>query len=380
MHVGMVYLHQRRRLAGLGVWVTALLLTVAAPSGKTQAQISTLSPHGPAPPPGRSQAASGCCRPESPPSEKSNPSLSAEPTTSSLPPTRLFDPAVSQTKFRIERLMTLLRDNRHEGWVRTAYPDPKTGRPLIGGGFSLDLSATQHMQRNPLNPNAFIEPSSAELWQEAGLDLEELNVILDQYYQRQALWGKATFRQKIRAHELPPDISEEEAMRLLRISTLQAIHNARAYCVDFDEMNASQQMALSQLVFQMGVNLEEFVAFLSVINGFAGESHTGQNASVVRNFNWKAVQGTLVHSDWARRYAIRAISVIAMFDPNYDRGPNRAEDRVRVWIHPPPSHHHRKSRREFVRNPRGRVGFTRWHAYNRPKANPSTAPTVWRHD
>jgi len=236
------------------------------------------------------------------------------------------------------------------------------------------------MQRNPLNPNAFIEPSSAELWQEAGLDLEELNVILDQYYQRQTLWGKATFRQKIRAHELPPDISEEEAMRLLRISTLQAIHNARAYCVDFDEMNASQQMALSQLVFQMGVNLEEFVAFLSVINGFAGESHTGQNASVVRNSNWKAVQGTLVHSDWARRYAIRAISVIAMFDPNYDRGPNRAEDQVRVWIHPPPSHHHRKSRREFVRNPRGRVGFTRWHAYNRPKTNPSTAATVWRDD
>jgi hypothetical protein len=244
----------------------------------------------------------------------------------------------------------------------------------------LDLSATQHMQRNPLNPNAFIEPSSAELWQEAGLDLAELNVILDQYHQRQTVWGKATFREKIRAHELPPDISDEEAMRLLRISALQAIHNARAYCVDFDEMNASQQMALSQLVFQMGVNLEEFVAFLSAINGYSDDSNTGQNAAVIRNVNWKAVQGTLVHSDWARRYAIRAISVIAMFDPNYDRGMNRAEARVRVWIHPPPSHHHRKSGGEFARSLRGRVGFTHWHAYDRPKTNPSTAPTVWRRD
>ena len=248
--------------------------------------------------------------------------------------------------------MTILRDNRHEGWVRTAYPDPETGRPLIGGGFSLDVSATQHIQHNPLNPNAFIEPSSAELWQEAGLDLAELRVILDQFHQRQTMWGEAMFREKIRAHELPPDISDEEAMRLLRISALQSIHNARAYCVEFDEMNASQQMALSQLVFQMGVNLEEFVEFLSAINGHARGSNTGQNAAVVRNVNWKAVQGTLVHSDWARRYAIRAILVIAMFDPNYDHGPNRAERRVRVWIHPPPSHHHRKSRGEFARNPR----------------------------
>ena len=279
-------------------------------------------------------------------------SFLAEPTNSSLPRPGLFDRADSQTKFKIERLMAILRDSRHEGWVRTAYPDPKTGRPLIGGGLSLDLSATQHIQRNPLNPNMFIEPSSAELWQGAGLDLAELNAILDQFYQRQTVWGKATFREKIRAHELPPDINDEEATRLLRISTLQAIHNARAYCVCFDKMNASQQMALSQLVFQMGVNLEEFVEFLSAINGYAGDRNTGQNAAVVRNVNWRAVQGTLVHSDWARRYVIRAISVIAMFDPNYDRGPNRAERQVRVWIHPPPSRHHRKSRGEFARNPR----------------------------
>ena len=43
----------------------------------------------------------------------------------------------------------------------------------------------------------------------------------------------------------------------------------RAYCRVFDQLTASQQMALSQLVFQMGVNLEEFTQFLSAINDSA---------------------------------------------------------------------------------------------------------------
>src|ERR1700716_278963 len=84
-----------------------------------------------------------------------------------------------------------------------------------------------------------------------------------------AMWrdGRSKeFRQKIRAHELPPQLTEEEGTRLLRISVLQAIHNARAYCDDFDHLTASQQMAMSQLVFQMGVNLEEFIQFLGAIN------------------------------------------------------------------------------------------------------------------
>ena len=46
--------------------------------------------------------------------------------------------------------MEILRDHRHEGWVLAAYPDPNTGRPLIGAGFSLDVEAALHLQRDPL--------------------------------------------------------------------------------------------------------------------------------------------------------------------------------------------------------------------------------------
>ena len=77
--------------------------------------------------------------------------------------------------------MNILRDSKHESWVLAAYPDPKTGRPLIGAGFNLDVSATQHIQTNPLNPHLFVEPSTAELWQDAGLDLARLQSILDQF-------------------------------------------------------------------------------------------------------------------------------------------------------------------------------------------------------
>ncbi|HEX8813551.1 MAG TPA: hypothetical protein VF742_16315, partial [Terracidiphilus sp.] len=62
----------------------------------------------------------------------------------------------SEIKFDVEQLMDLLRDKQHEGWVLTAYPDPKTAQPLIGAGFSLDLPAQEHAQRDPLNPNQFL--------------------------------------------------------------------------------------------------------------------------------------------------------------------------------------------------------------------------------
>jgi hypothetical protein len=58
-----------------------------------------------------------------------------------------------------------------------AYPDLKTGHPLIGAGFNLDLPAREHPQRDPFNPHPFLEPSSAELWQAAGLDPERLRTI-----------------------------------------------------------------------------------------------------------------------------------------------------------------------------------------------------------
>ena len=82
----------------------------------------------------------------------------------------LVDFKSSEIKFNLQTLMNTLRDTRHEGWVLAAYPDPKTSRPLIGAGFSLDLEARQHIQRDPLNPYMFLEPSSAQLWEAAGLE------------------------------------------------------------------------------------------------------------------------------------------------------------------------------------------------------------------
>ena len=183
-----------------------------------------------------------------------------------LPPPPLFDLKDSNTKFNLESLMRTLRDSRHEGWVLAAYPDPNTSRPLIGAGFSLDVAAREHIQNDPLNPNTFVEPSSAQLWQAAGLDPEQLQRILDQFDHNLKAWKKKSYRKRIRTHKLPPELTEEEATRLLRVSAVQAVHNARAYCRDFDLLTASQQMALSQLVFQMGVNLEEFVQFLTTLN------------------------------------------------------------------------------------------------------------------
>ncbi len=167
-------------------------------------------------------------------------------------------------KFDVRDLMEILRDRRHEGWVLAAYPDPKTGHPLIGAGFTLDLPARAHSQSDALNPHPFLEPSSADLWRAAGLDPGRLQSILDQYSGRFSMWKKKRFRQKIRT--LAPQITDDEATLLLRIAAIQAIYNAKAYCRNFDQMSASQQMALSQLVYQMGVNLARFDEFLSLLN------------------------------------------------------------------------------------------------------------------
>ena len=99
---------------------------------------------------------------------------------------------------RFAALMDMLRDRRHEGWVLAAYPDPKTSRPLIGAGFSLDLPAREHPQNDPFNTHPFIEPSSAQLWQSAGLDLERLQGILEQYNDQLAAWKKKKFQKKYR--------------------------------------------------------------------------------------------------------------------------------------------------------------------------------------
>jgi len=282
---------------------------------------------------------------------QTSPTLAAGSSAQSLPsssastaPQPLPDFKESDIKFNLQSLMNTLRDQRHEGWVLAAYPDPKTSRPLIGAGFSLDVTATDHPQTDPLNPHPFIEPSSAQLWQAAGFDAERLQRILDQYDRNLSAWGTKRYHRKIKAHTLTPELTEEEATRLLRISAIQAIENARAYCRDFDQLTAPQQMALSQLVFQMGVNLEEFVQFLGVLNGNApsGDPPQPSAAAVTETDHWNAVQRTLIESQWARRYSGRASTVIAMFDPDYIQDPGAAERRVATTLRPPPVKHHRK--------------------------------------
>lgn len=243
----------------------------------------------------------------------------------------------SDIKFSLPDLMETLRDDRHEGWVLAAYPDPNTGRPLIGAGFSLDVPATAHPQRDPLNSHAFIEPSSADLWQAAGLDPNRLQQILAEFDRHVAAWSPKTYRRKIIHHTLTPQLTEEEATRLLRISALQAIYNARAYCRGFEQLTASQQMALSQLVFQMGTNLGEFVRFLDAVNDDDNTRELAQLTGYMQTDeeHWKTVQGTLMDSQWARRYSSRAASVIAMFDPGYSLEPNAAEQRIEAILRPP---------------------------------------------
>jgi hypothetical protein len=269
----------------------------------------------------------------------------------------LLDFENSDVKFNLQSLMSILRDGRHEGWVLAAYPDPQTKRPLIGAGFSLDVPVREHAQKDPLNPHPFAEPSSEQLWEAAGLEPERLDRILDRYDRDLKTWTAKKYRKKIRTRSLTPQITDEEAMRLLRVSAIQAIYNAKAYCRDFDQLTAPQQMALSQLVFQMGVNLEEFVQFLGALNGDATVAAGGQTEPVITGIagaqaaaartvpaaaptdgeHWRAVQGTLIDSQWARLYSNRASTVIAMFDPAYVEDPSAALHRVNAVLQPPPA-------------------------------------------
>jgi hypothetical protein len=268
---------------------------------------------------------------------------------------QLLESATTGIKFDVRDLMEILRDRRHEGWVLAAYPDPKTAQPLIGAGVSLDLPARPHPQSDPLNPHGFLEPSSADLWQAAGLDPDRLRTILDQFQHRMSVWDKKGFRKRIKT--LEPQINDDEATMLLRVSALQAIYNARGYCRCFDQLTPSQQMALSQLVYQMGVNLQEFNQFLDQINNYAQISNNvggtesassppapllAARASMAADAEyWKTVQQSLVQSQWARLYRVRAVSVIAMLDPQYHDAPSTAERRIALLLHPAVVHQRR---------------------------------------
>jgi len=235
----------------------------------------------------------------------------------------------SDVKFSVPELMEILRDRRHEGWVLAAYPDPRTAHPLIGAGFSLDLPTRDHPQTDPLNPNRFIEPSSDELWRAAGLDSARLRTILDRFSLRIAEWNKKGFRGRMGG--LAPDISDSDSDLLLRIAIIQSIDNAKAYCRNFDALTAPQQIALSQLVYQMGINLQHFTQFLALINSDA----------TVEPAHWNEVQTSLEQSQWARLYRLRATAVIAMLDPTYADDPAAAENRVGAVLHPATSHRRR---------------------------------------
>jgi hypothetical protein len=244
-------------------------------------------------------------------------------------------------KFKLSDLMDILRDHRHEGWVLAAYPDPKTSQPLIGAGFSLDLPARDHPQLDSLNPHPFLEPSSADLWQAAGLDSERLKSILGEFDSRLAVWSKKGFRRRIRT--LQPQITDEDANLLMRVGIIQAVYNAKGYCRNFDRLTASQQMALTQLVYQMGVNLQQFSQFLGLIN-HSGETDdaapapTATDAFATDADYWRNVQRSLVQSQWARLYRVRAVAVIAMLDPNYGDAPGAAEQQVGAMLHPAVAH------------------------------------------
>jgi len=249
----------------------------------------------------------------------------------------------SDVKFELATLMDTLRDRRHEGWVLAAYPDPKTGKPLIGAGFSLDLPVREHPQTDPLNPHPFLEPSSADLWQAAGLAPARLDAILDQFGHRKAAWSKKRFRKQIMT--LPPDITDDEAELLLRISAIQAIYNARAYCRNFDTLTGPQQMALAHMVYQIGINLVHFDKFLEMVNadqaGSPGLELAALESSGPDAEYWTSVQKSLMQSQWARHYRNRAITVIAMLDPRYDDSPTAAERRVSAVLRPAVVHRHR---------------------------------------
>jgi len=279
----------------------------------------------------------------------------------------------TDVKFDMNELVDILRDRRHEGWVLAAYPDPRTAQPLIGAGFSLDLPEREHPQLDANNPHPFLEPSSADLWQAAGFEPARLDDILKVFYERRHTWSKRTWRKKL--FSLPPQISDDDAIQLVRVGAIQAVYNAKAYCRNFDQLNGPQQMAMAQLVYQMGVNLEHFNAFLTTINPgpaprgqqpvSADDSARVQAAADSQMFAqamqdaaviatpasisqidqspeyWLGVQQSLMGSQWAHKYRTRAISVIAMLDPAYSDDPTAAEKRVGAVLRPAVVHRHR---------------------------------------
>lgn len=272
--------------------------------------------------------------PERPPIETSSPA-------EQIPAVRMISGFKdADIKFNLNELVDILRDRRHEGWVLAAYPDPRTAQPLIGAGFSLDLPEREHPQTDSLNSHPFLEPSSADLWRAAGFDPDRLNDILTVFYERRREWNKRKWRRQL--YSLPAQITDEDATQLVRVGAIQAIYNARAYCRNFDELSGPQQMAMAQLVYQMGVNLQHFTDFLSTINSTSAfEADATDTTGAQAPEYWQRVQKSLMGSQWAHKYRTRAIAVIAMLDPVYAEDPQAAEKRVSAVLRPAIVHRRR---------------------------------------
>jgi hypothetical protein len=130
-------------------------------------------------------------------------------------------------------------------------------------------------------------------------------------------------------------------------------------------------MAVSQLVYQMGVNLGQFSTFLALLNndpvrasaladpGAASQVET--SASDLQR--WRTIQQSLMQSQWARLYRVRATAVIAMLDPRYLDNPSASEARIAAVLRPTG---HRRHSRPTLRTASYRRRSNRTLARNAP--------------
>jgi hypothetical protein len=87
----------------------------------------------------------------------------------------------------------------------------------------------------------------------------------------------------------------------------------------------------------MGVNLAHFDEFLNLIND-GTQTHlleaSSESTPSGDSEYWRAVQHSLMQSQWAKLYRSRAIAVIAMLDPAYADSPTAAERLVGATLRP----------------------------------------------
>jgi GH24 family phage-related lysozyme (muramidase) len=229
----------------------------------------------------------------------------------------------SAIKFRLESLMAGLSEK--EGWMSIAYPDSSAkGIPTIGMGFNLSIEGRPRDDADPYQNGGWPrkDPSAQELWKIAGLPEEKLKDVMANFEERNKRWHGRQAAFKFLDH-FEHDITRHEAHKLLYVSARQAVYNAMAYAKDFPDMNGAQQMAMAQIVYQMGTKLEGFKDFLGEINNTSYHQQPE-----LAEAHWRAVQSELIKSDWYRNHTTRATKVIAMFDPQYRADAKKAQKNV----------------------------------------------------